>query len=204
MFITRSQVRKSIYVLWHFQCRISDFNFYQPHNWWHCRVNSTQTYYSARLKSVHQVWWILLLLLLITSTQLACSIHATWCIDLSRSLYIRDQIYLTCLNKPSKIQSLWHCDLPCAIKVGWDQVKPRFRCSRCCGLPPRSKALSMWEKKGEVSPRREKGRFIFQLSPQHGQPDMTSYSDWGGSLSWTGDEKLKKTHAFWKLLLLSF
>ena len=136
--------------------------------------------------------------------QLACSIHATWCIDLSRSLYIWDKIYLTCLNKPSKIQSLWHCDLPCAIKVGWDQVKPRFRCSRCCGLPPRSKALSMWEKKGEVSPRREKGRFIFQLSPQHGQPDMTSYSDWGGSLSWTGDEKLKKTHAFWKLLLLSF
>ena len=45
--------------------------------------NSTDIF---NLQLVHQVWWILQLLLFITSAQLACSFHATWYIDFSRSL----------------------------------------------------------------------------------------------------------------------
>ena len=43
--------------------------------------------YRARLKAGLQVWWILFLLLLITSAWLACSIHATWGPPFSRALY---------------------------------------------------------------------------------------------------------------------
>lgn len=80
-----------------------------------------EAYYRDRLKSVHQVQWILFYCCSLSLLpQLAYSIHATWCIDYSRSLYLYGRLGRDTLL--SLLQSHQNIFLS---PIWWEKLAPR-------------------------------------------------------------------------------
>ena len=65
---------------------------------------------------------------------------------------------MSCLILFLEIRTWWHCAFPCAIKVGWDQVKPRFRCSRRCGCTTEEQSTFGMGRGGGEKRERERAR----------------------------------------------